>query len=311
MIRIEKSIETFLILSDLHLEFGPLAPMDLSGIDAVILAGDIEVKAKGPKWAREFFGDLPIIYVMGNHEYYGGNLVHTWEKNKANAEEYGVWLLENDYVQFDNVRVLGTTLWTDYRSTGNQSLAVLDAQQMMSDYRKIRDGSYRKIRPFTLLQKHVSSKAFLESTLEQSFDGATLVVTHHAPSIESIPQRYRDSKDHLNGSYASDLSDLLDAKRVQGWVHGHIHDSMDYQLTAAHTRIICNPRGYSGVELNPNFERKTVSVQELLEVKRQAEQMPEHSTQQMYEQLFKDAEPQMQQQAVNEVKEPATKGLKY
>jgi Icc-related predicted phosphoesterase len=36
------------------------------------------------------------------------------------------------------------------------------------------------------------------------------------------------------------------------WVHGHIHDSMDYNVKG--TRVICNPRGYAPKELNPDFQ---------------------------------------------------------
>ncbi len=32
---------------------------------------------------------------------------------------------------------------------------------------------------------------------------------------------------------------------------GHMHNSVDY--TIGNTRILCNPRGYADVELNPEF----------------------------------------------------------
>jgi hypothetical protein len=34
-------------------------------------------------------------------------------------------------------------------------------------------------------------------------------------------------------------------------VHGHIHENNDYMV--GNCRIISNPRGYHGMELNPNF----------------------------------------------------------
>ena len=36
------------------------------------------------------------------------------------------------------------------------------------------------------------------------------------------------------------------------WVHGHTHDSTDYQL--GRTMVLCNPLGYAGVEVNPFFK---------------------------------------------------------
>jgi Icc-related predicted phosphoesterase len=63
-------------------------------------------------------------------------------------------------------------------------------------------------------------------------------VTHHAPHPNSIPERYR--QDILSGAFASDLTRLLGRSRL--WVHGHMHDCMDYEVSGA--RVVCNPRGY-------------------------------------------------------------------
>jgi hypothetical protein len=37
----------------------------------VILADDIHIGQKGIDWAKANFQDKPLIYVFGNHEYYG------------------------------------------------------------------------------------------------------------------------------------------------------------------------------------------------------------------------------------------------
>jgi hypothetical protein len=44
----------------------------------IVLAGDIFSKHLGLEWARKAFPDKPIIYVMGNHEYYGGSDEGLW-----------------------------------------------------------------------------------------------------------------------------------------------------------------------------------------------------------------------------------------
>lgn len=292
MYKVNKNIEKFLVLSDLHLEFGDLKFDDLSDVDAVILAGDIEVKAKGCAWARNTFKDLPIIYVMGNHEYYGGSIGHTLKKNLEAAKEQGVFVLDNDFVEFNNVRFIGATLWTDYKLTGNQALAMFDAKSSMSDFRKIRDEMYRKVSPQRIAQLHMSSKNYITDQLGKPFDGVNVVVSHHAPSVVSIHKRYKENASHLNASYASNLEDLMDAKKVQAWIHGHVHDSFDYQMSANLSRVICNPRGYLGVQLNPDFDpKKTVKVSDLLQLKSNALLSTEKSKEQMYEELFnKDLE---------------------
>ena len=72
------------ILSDLHMEFEPFAaPATVA--DAVILAGDISTGLKGFKWAQATFTDCPVIYVLGNHEFYGQKLQKLIEQLKEMA----------------------------------------------------------------------------------------------------------------------------------------------------------------------------------------------------------------------------------
>lgn len=108
------------IYSDLHLEFARFDPT-LSDADVVILAGDIDIKSRGVKWANEVF-QCPVIYVCGNHEYYGGHIDHTLRKMKDAAAPH-VYVLENEVLNLDQTRFLVTTAWTDYSSTGDDTAA--------------------------------------------------------------------------------------------------------------------------------------------------------------------------------------------
>jgi len=85
--------------------------------------------------------------------------------------------------------------------------------------------------------------------LAEPFDGKTVVVTHHAPSSRSVHPVY--AQDLLTPAFASNLEDLMDGDRVALWLHGHMHESYDYDVFG--TRVICNPRGYSPEALNPDF----------------------------------------------------------
>ncbi len=85
------------IYSDLHLEFHPFEPPALDGnIDVVILAGDIDKKARGIKWANDKFL-CPVVYVAGNHEFYDGHMDRTLRKMRDAAGPH-VHLLENQSV---------------------------------------------------------------------------------------------------------------------------------------------------------------------------------------------------------------------
>ncbi len=59
------------ILSDLHLSAGGLAHPHTDA-DVVVLAGDIARPAAAAAWARGF--GKPVLYVIGNHEFYGSSL---------------------------------------------------------------------------------------------------------------------------------------------------------------------------------------------------------------------------------------------
>jgi predicted phosphodiesterase len=204
------------LLSDLHVEFDGFAP-EKTDADMVVLAGDIHVDGETMQWALESF-DKPVILVLGNHDYYQASLA--------------------------------ATLWTDYRLTGNEPLARLDAGRIMSDFECIKDERGGWIDPQRIAQEHAASRSWLTNTLKEAYDGKTVVVTHHAPSELSIHEKYVENTGHTNAAYASRL-DALMGPGVDLWVHGHTHHSFDYDLYG--TRVVCNPRGYSPNGLNKDF----------------------------------------------------------
>ena len=59
------------ILSDLHLGHCGFEP-PRNDADVVILAGDVARPRDAVAWARHF--DKPVLYVLGNHEFYGSSL---------------------------------------------------------------------------------------------------------------------------------------------------------------------------------------------------------------------------------------------
>jgi Icc-related predicted phosphoesterase len=253
-----------LVLSDLHNEFEPLAADAefIAQADAVVLAGDIHTKDRSVEWAQSFVNDSskPVILVAGNHEFYGGHFDSTLGKLRERAHGTNIHVLENDIVVIGDIRFLGCTLWTDFRLYASDiapAICMRDAQSAMQDFRLIRaTPSYRKLYPADTVRRHELSRAWLVNTLNEPFDGKTVVVTHHAPSLGSVEAQYEG--DSLTPAYASDLERLM-GPAVCLWIHGHMHTSFDYTAPAdddsnrCGTRVICNPRGYSPRHLNPSF----------------------------------------------------------
>jgi predicted phosphodiesterase len=251
-----------LILSDLHLEVwrerAPLFDILASMPDMVILAGDIHTGARAPAWAAETFPALPVVYVAGNHEFYGA-AIEAGEAIRDECEGFpNMHYLDCDeYVQ-GGVRFLGSTLWTDFGlfNPARTRSAMLDARARMADYQRIRVAStgYRKLHPQDTARLHASQRGWLEKKLAEPFDGQTVVVTHMAPSMRSVAAKY--ASDPVSPAFASRLDHLVEQADL--WVHGHTHTSFDYRISRC--RVVANPLGYpmrdgsaENMDFSPNF----------------------------------------------------------
>lgn len=125
------------LLSDLHTEFAPFDP-PRTDADVVVLAGDTSRGTEGIALARAWFPGLPVLYVAGNHEYYGESFPRLNHKLRAAADEAGVLFMENREVVLGGVRFLGCTLWTDFELFGGRQESMAAAQAVMNDFRLIR-----------------------------------------------------------------------------------------------------------------------------------------------------------------------------
>lgn len=236
-----------LILSDLHhehwREHAPVIDLGRSLPDVVILAGDINTGAAAVNWAARTFRGLPVLYVHGNHEGYSKNLDDAQRSIQEACEAAGnVHFLNCSEFQLGQVRFLGATLWTDFKLFGDDDrmAAMRTAEAVMVDYKRIRlaNKNYRKLRAADTAQFHYEQKSWLQTKLEEPFEGKTVVITHMAPSIRSVSEQYIE--DQASAAYASRLDDL--AAKADLWVHGHMHESFDYQI--GQCRVVCNPCGY-------------------------------------------------------------------
>jgi len=237
------------ILSDVHVEFEDFDPPPVNA-DVVVLAGDIHVQHHGLDWAREKFPGLPVLYVLGNHEYYGGVLPEHLENLKQQAAGSNVSVLENEALDIGGVSFLCCTLWTDFGLYGNVARDAAIANQAMSDYRVIRAGpTSRQLRSSDTAALHRRSKSWLAGAAQQHAGGKRVVITHHAPSIHSLPANFRG--DPVSAAYASNLDELVEQCAAELWIHGHLHSQSDYRIGG--TRVVCNPRGYPDGR-NPGFQ---------------------------------------------------------
>ena len=238
-----------LILSDLHIEFDDYK-IEYSTIDLVILAGDIHTKDHGLKWALNNIKNIPVIYILGNHEFYGKAYPKLIHSLKESAKNSNVHILEKDVLSIDGVNFLGCTLWTDFELFGDPRIAGFECQQVMTDFKKIRvSPKFSKLRSLDVASIHRQSLAWLCKELDKRRKQTNIVITHHAPSARSLPEQYKN--DMVSSAYVSNLDDVLKKYSPSYWIHGHLHNSSNYLVGA--TQVICNPRGYPN-ERNSNFK---------------------------------------------------------
>lgn len=249
-----------LVLSDLHLEIwrnsAPRIDISISKPDVIILAGDIHTGSRAPAWAATTFPTVPVIYVAGNHEFYGGTIDKVGEAIRQQCQLYrNLYYLNCDEHIMPGIRFLGATLWTDFSLFGVDSkwVAMSEARVVMNDYQRIRVAAagYRKLHPQDTTRLHLEQKRWLNEKLDEPFNGHTVVVSHMAPTIHSVSPKY--AADPVSSAFASNLDDMV--AKADLWIHGHTHTSFDYRL--GRCRVVANPLGYilpSGGPENQQFD---------------------------------------------------------
>jgi Icc-related predicted phosphoesterase len=241
-----------LVFSDLHYEHKPnwSLPDSFPDYDVCVAAGDIDgspAESIRRLASNPGLRGKPIVFTPGNHEFYGNVLEDAIEEGRIVAAETGVHFLNAESVTIGGVRFIGATLWTDYDLHEDPVRDMFAAARGMNDHRFIKrrpthadtPGEFR-LAPQDAARHHARQRAYIENELARSFDGPTIVVTHHAPSSRSLPPRLGGYP--LDAAYASNLKALIKRWRPTLWLHGHIHRSANYHI--GKTWVRTNPKGY-------------------------------------------------------------------
>ncbi|MDX3809153.1 metallophosphoesterase [Bosea thiooxidans] len=255
-----------LVMSDLHLELSSFHfPDDIPEFDVAVFAGDIgcplpatvewiERKRRGPLRGR------PVVFVAGNHEFYGTEIYGALSAGRDRAQRYGIHMLSPGAVELAGVRFVGSTLWTNYQLHQNPHSAQRAALREMNDHRRIKIGEgeqCRLFKPEDAAEFHQRDLSEMVRLLTEPFDGPTVVVSHHAPHPNSVQPIY--GNDPLAPAFASDLTEVIERFQPDLWIHGHDHGSHDYFV--GKTRILTNQAGYflhGGVRENPHFDPRLI-----------------------------------------------------
>ena len=278
----------------MHLEFGDLDIVNTDNAEVLILSGDICVAADldmrdrrqtelgFARWRSEMFHEFfercaanfpHVIYIMGNHEYYHSDFATALnDMRRKLAHLSNLYILEREVKSINDVTFIGGTLWTDMNN--QDALTLSHMRTMMNDFRvitnsttpvhfKTSEGEFRtrvgKFSPEDAVTEHVKMKQYIQSVVQSNHDTKYVVVGHHAPSRLSTHAMYANDT-VMNGGFSSDMNDFIqDHPQIRLWTHGHTHHEFDYMIGG--TRVMCNPRGYSGYEQQADeWELKTVDI---------------------------------------------------
>ena len=262
--------------SDLHLEFGRDTLEVYGGADVLILNGDICVPAHirlsegnslTKKWKlkklakryADFFRECSekytnVLYVFGNHEFYFSDLRTTVQFMRDWFTSLGltnITILDNSSTVIDGIKFFGATFWTDLKK--GDPLVEMDVKSKaigLGDFEYItsRDeiaGVYGLDKGLFTTSQFTSENKYSFSKLREclSLDEPTIVITHHAPSYQSISPEFKLS--NTSYAYVNDLDYFIEmSDNLKFWFHGHTHANFLYKV--GQCLVICNPRGYFG-----------------------------------------------------------------
>lgn len=261
--------------------------------DIILVAGDT---AGSSYKEQEFFDilrkedeDTPVIVVGGNHlgydytDYrqlnaimnYNNPLDQTKEDCIKQMKKYKkVTYLDNEYIEFDNYIIFGGTMYSNFLLYGkkHKDTCIWTSERWLNDFNYVYtfDKKANTVRPVTAKDYIKWFNKFMRNLKKciKETNKDIIVLTHFAPSIKSIagkylnrPNRFSSPGSELNAVYASDLEQfILDNPRIKLWVHGHVHDSFNYNI--GQCNVICEPYGYAHENPEPaqNYMGKIIEL---------------------------------------------------
>jgi hypothetical protein len=225
------------------------------GEDVLVLAGDIASGSTNTMDVIKHFKDVGfsnIVYVPGNHEYYGGDFDDFNRKMQDKCSRLeGVHYLNPGSVVIDGVLFVGATLWTNF---GDNPLSEHMAKTGINDFKVIKNFGVGRAR-----RSYYDHVDYIQNAYERRGNHKVVVVTHFLPARECIAPRWR-GPDLLNDYFANNLGDYISGMTNTTWMFGHTHDATDIVL--GETRVVANPHGYyNAVNDGVGFDAfKTITI---------------------------------------------------
>lgn len=254
------------ILSDLHTEHYPYDFSETldSSEDYLFLGGDCFSKGNIKENLDEIFSlsNSKVIFTPGNHEYYHQDFTEMNEFFKELELEYPDFhCLLNETIEFDDIRVFGGTMFSDFKLFDNPVKGALEAKFSINDFMCILNN-----KKLWSTENHLRENRFFKEELKKFLEfinttNATnakkknIVLSHFNPVKECVNPKFKGSS--LNPYFCSDLNKRF-YEGVDLWISGHGHNNFDF--LKGETRFVGNQRGYSSSKRIENFDFRPVFV---------------------------------------------------
>jgi len=247
------------LVSDLHLEHTPYTVDNVSNSDILVLAGDtcaFDQKERVLPFLRDVCGKFKhVLFVTGNHEYYGGSIdeVNSFYENMASKID-NFYFLNNSSIEIGGYLFVGGTLWTDLNKGDplTQTISTVN----LNDYKRIDNFTGA-----TWIRLHNDARNFIEEICFTKPESKIIVITHHIPSMQCVHPKY--GKGLLNHSFASDLDEIIrGSNNMYLWLYGHSHST--FNMLIGDCLVANNPKGY--YDENKEFhESKTYDLLDIVD----------------------------------------------
>lgn len=227
------------LISDIHHEFYHDESLyeNKEDIDVLVIAGDMVPGATKAIAALQRFAENhgTLIYVPGNHEYYGTSINEFDDKLREFSQRNGnIHFLNPGFVKLGDVTFIGAALWTNFAGDPASKLA---SQYSISDFRYIK--KFTTDDAENMFHEH---KKFFESSY-RIMEGKKIFISHWLPARQCIAEQWcKPQHMTLNDYFANNLGDWIDGLRDSTWFFGHTHDQVHVNI--GETICHANPYGY-------------------------------------------------------------------
>jgi len=257
--RIHARLEKLYYISDTHLEHNergerevPLATPENPATSAIALLGDIGWIQEDSYWkliSRCAALYANVFVILGNHEYFYHCIQELPSEVRNEFRKRCIpntYFLENETVEFDNVVLWGSTLWTrpDWA-----------AFQRINDSRLITDKSVpppHRLSISTVHAIHHRATQYLRkelTLLSASASKPLILLTHHAPLIDANGEKYQQSV--RTTAYVNRLDEFM-CPPIVAWLYGHTHQNMTFHVNNIY--VSTNAFGYPGEYMDVLFD---------------------------------------------------------